>query len=85
MAMSDALDEAGLEAAFKAHTAGQDKFTRRMAITIADHFGMTPMQLVRYYEGRRTLKPGSARWFLENGGITREHIEEVRGSIDHGQ
>jgi hypothetical protein len=67
-----------LAAAFAAHTAGQDKFTRRMAITIADHFGMTPMQVVRHYEARGLLKPGSVGWFRFNGGITRQHIEEAR-------
>ncbi len=64
--------------AFRAHKAGQTKFTRRMAIIMADHFGMTPMQMVRLLERRGLLRSGSAGWFKANGGITREHIAEAR-------
>lgn len=67
-----------LRAAFAAHTKGQTHFTRRMAIAIGDHFGMSPMQVIRAYEGMGLLKRGSAEWFRENGGITRDHIAEAR-------
>lgn len=70
---TDALDDA-----FRAHAAGQTRFTRRMAITIGDHFGMSPMAVVRALERRELLQPGSVDWFHSNGGITRDHIEQAR-------
>ncbi|MDH2400150.1 hypothetical protein QCM77_09375 [Bradyrhizobium sp. SSUT18] len=35
-----------LTAAFRSHTAGQNKFIRRMVIALADMYGTTPRQLV---------------------------------------
>lgn len=67
-----------MAAAFRAHTEGRSEFTRRMAITIGDHFGMTPIQVVRHYENAGLLKRGSADWFTANGGFTRGHVAEVR-------
>lgn len=67
-----------LTAAFRAHTAGKDRFTRRMAIIIGDHNRMTPMQVVRHYERVGLLKRGSEDWFRINGGFTREHFAEAR-------
>lgn len=70
-----------MRAAFAAHTAGQTKFTRRMAIIIAEHFGMTPMQVVHHYERAGLLKRGSVEWFRANGGITRDHVAEARADL----
>ena len=63
-----------LEAAFKITVAGSRRFTRRMAICMADDFGLTPRQIVLELERSNHLKPGSWDWFAANGGITREHI-----------
>lgn len=49
-----------------------------MAIDIGDFFDMTPMQVVRHYETVGLLKRGSVQWFIDNGGITRAHIEAAR-------
>ena len=72
------LDAATVRAAFEAHTEGSAQFTRRMAINMADFFGVKPMQIVLRLEGLRLLKSGSLRWFQDNGGITSEHIAEAR-------
>jgi len=71
-------DDAALSAAFEAHKAGQTKFTRRMAINIGDHFGMTPKQVVLRLEQMKLLKDGAWSWFRQNGGITRAHVAEAR-------
>jgi hypothetical protein len=74
------MDDDTLRAAFKAHKEGQTKFTRRMAITIADMAFMPPMSLVWRLEKMGLLKRGSWEWFRNNGGITADHIREVRGT-----
>jgi isopenicillin N synthase-like dioxygenase len=71
-------DTATLRAAVEAHKDGSDKFTRRMAINIADFFGLQPMALVWQLEKRGIIKRGSYQWFKNNGGITRAHVAEVR-------
>ena len=72
------MDDDTLRAAFHAHKEGQTKFTRRMAITIADMAFMPPMSLVWRLEKMGLLKRGSWEWFKFNGGITVDHIREVR-------
>lgn len=72
------VDEDVLRAAFNAHKVGQTKFTRRMAINIADFFGVPPMSLVWKLEKMGLLKRGSWDWFKANGGITKAHIDEAR-------
>lgn len=67
-----------LEAAFRAHSAGETKFTRRMAINIGDFLGLTPMAVVWKLEKRRLIKSGSWDWFKSHGGITKNHITEAR-------
>lgn len=67
-----------LAAAFEAHKVGSTKFTRRMAITIGDHFGMTPWEVVKHYERVGLLKRGSVAWFARNGGFSKENLAEVR-------
>lgn len=75
------VDEAALRAALAAHTTGQEKFTRRMAIIIADQFGTTPRQIVDRLEVLGLLKAGSWAWFKHNGGITRAHVAEARADL----
>lgn len=70
------MDE-DLRAAFAAHTEGQPKFTRRMAIHIAHMADATPKQVVLRLERIGVLKQGAWRWFERNGGITRAQIREV--------
>jgi hypothetical protein len=72
------MDMDTLTTAFNAHKAGQTKFTRRMAIALADMDGTTPKQLVLRLERCGLLKEGSWDWFAANGGITQEHIREAR-------
>ena len=74
------MDMDTLTAAFNAHIQGQTKFTRRMAINLAHMDGTTPKQLVLRCERLGLLKHGSWDWFAANGGITQNHIREVRGS-----
>lgn len=78
MAVADHLDDDALRAAFAAHKADAPKFTRRMAVNIADFFGVAPMPLVWQLEKRGLIRKGSWEWFRENGGITAENIAEVR-------
>lgn len=75
------LDNETLAMAFQAHKAGQTKFTRRMAIALADMDGLTPRQLVLRCERLGLLRPGSWDWFRVNGGITDEQIEQVRAEM----
>lgn len=72
------MDMDALTAACNAHKEGSTKFTRRMAINIADMDGTTPKQLILRCERLGLLKRGSWNWFSDNGGITRANIEEVR-------
>lgn len=79
------MDNEALAAALQAHKAGQTKFTRRMAIIIADMAEMKPMSLVWRLEKTGLLKRGSWEWFRNNGGITRAHIDEVRADLKSGK
>ena len=72
------MDDTALRAAFKAHAEGQTHFTRRMAIAIADMADMKPMSLVWRLEKMGLLRRGSWEWFRANGGITADHIQQVR-------
>jgi hypothetical protein len=78
------MSDDDLRAAFAAHKQGAAKFTRRMAIAIAEMADMRPMSLVWRLEKMGLLKRGSWEWFRNNGGITREHIEEVRADMENG-
>lgn len=69
---------AALEAAFHAHKEGATKFTRRMAINIADHFGTSPKHVIQQLEKMTLLKSGSWRWFVHNGGFSKENFAEAR-------
>lgn len=54
------------------------KVTRRMVINIADFLGTTPKVVVQRLEALGEIKRGSWDWFQANGGITRDHLAEVR-------
>ncbi len=73
-----AMSAEDLRAAFEAHTKGATKFTRRMAIAIADMAELPPMSLVWRLEKMGLLRRGSWDWFKANGGITAEHIKDAR-------
>ena len=72
------MDDETLRTAFAAHKAGETKFTRRMAIHLADMADMRPMSLVWRCEKLGLLKRGSWEWFKHNGGITKANIDQVR-------
>lgn len=69
-----------LRAAFAEYTTGVPKFTRRIAIHIADLAGIPPMSMVWRLEKMGLVPNGSWDWFKANGGITKAHIDEVRRS-----
>lgn len=77
-AKTTALNAEALKAAFEAHKDGSGKFTRRMAIHIADFFGLKPMQLVWQLEKAGIIRRGSWAWFKDNGGITQQNIDQAR-------
>lgn len=72
------VDDDTLRAAFDRHAAEHSKFTRRMAIMVADEAGASPMSLVWRLEQLGLVRPGSWEWFKINGGITKRQIAEVR-------
>ncbi|MGR4927234.1 hypothetical protein ACIPUD_10510 [Bradyrhizobium sp. CAR08] len=74
------MDADTIAAAFRSHTEGSTKFTRRMPIVLADMDGSTPRQLVLRCERLGLLKPHSWDWFVANGGITADQVEEVRAA-----
>lgn len=67
-----------LTAVFKMHTVGTKTFTRRHAINIADWFNVTPKVIVARLEAEKLIPEGSWDWFCANGGITVDHIRQVR-------
>jgi hypothetical protein len=76
--IADTIDGDALAAAFCAHKEGHTKFTRRMAINIADHFGSTPRQIVTQLERAGLLKRGAWKWFVSNGGFSKDNYTEAR-------
>lgn len=73
-----AADPETLRDLFAQATQGRDKFTRRIAIELADIVGLPPMSLVWRLEKMGLLKRGSWDWFKSNGGITKTHMIEAR-------
>lgn len=67
-----------LKSIFETQRGESKKFTRRMAINMADMLDMDVWQLVRELERQSLLHEGSVDWFKANGGFTREHFEEAR-------
>ncbi|QPC43987.1 hypothetical protein HW532_15590 [Kaustia mangrovi] len=78
------MDDSTLTTAFHAHTEGQTKFTRRMVIAIALMANETPRRIVRRCERLGLCKRGSWEWFVDNGGITKAQIAEVRADLAKG-
>lgn len=76
------MDDETLTLAFKAHTEGQPKFTRRMAIIIARMADTEPMSLIWRLEKMKLLNRGAYEWFKMNGGITKKQIDEVHASLE---
>lgn len=67
-----------LTTVFKMHTVGQTTFTHRMAILMADWFNDTPKGITLKLESAKLIPEGSWDWFCANGGITVDHIRQVR-------
>ena len=74
----DDVDPDAIRAAFHTYTEGEPKFTRRVAIHIADQFGVKPMHMIWRLEKMKLVKSGYWRWFDRNGGITQEQVKIVR-------
>ena len=72
------MDSAALVAAYKARRGTSEKFTRHMAIDLADDFGVSARRVVVGLERCGALKRGAWRWFARNGGITAEHYALAR-------
>ncbi|MEI4482178.1 MULTISPECIES: hypothetical protein [unclassified Phyllobacterium] len=75
------MDDLLLTSAFRAHSAGKDTFTRRMAIAIADMVDASPKRVIVRLEQLELLKYGAWDWFQTNGGISKAQIEEVRADL----
>ena len=75
------MDDLSFEAAYHLLPRdGSGKLTRRMVINLADDCGMTPRETVLRAERQGLCRRGSWDWFAANGGITRDHIAEVRAT-----
>lgn len=57
---------------------GRPLFTRRIAITLADMADTPVKDLVLRCERLGYCPNGTWDWFTSNGGITRDHIKQVR-------
>ncbi|MDP3378384.1 MAG: XRE family transcriptional regulator, partial [Brevundimonas sp.] len=68
--------------AFRDVTAGAANLTRRHVILLAQSFGVSMEAMVRRLEELKLTKPGTWDWFVDNGGITSDHIEMVLGQSD---
>ncbi|CAH1691196.1 conserved hypothetical protein [Hyphomicrobiales bacterium] len=77
------MDAEVFRAAFEAHTSDRVRgepnfFTRRMAILLADMDGTKPRDAVLRCEALGLLRVGAWSWFVRNGGITSDQVEQVR-------
>lgn len=66
---------------FKEITAGSSHLTRRHVIVLAHAFGVSREALVRRLEELALVKSGTWEWFVSNGGITDEHVQQVLGDV----
>lgn len=66
---------------FQEVIAGSNKLTRRHVIVLAHFFGVSREATVRRLEELRIVKKGTWDWFEDNGGITKQHVEKVLGSL----
>lgn len=64
---------------FQEVTAGSNRLTRRHVIVLASYFGVSLEAMLRRLEELRLTKPGTWDWFVGNGGITEEHVQQVLG------
>lgn len=68
-----------LKLMFRDVTAGAAKLTRRHIIVLAHAFGVSREALVRRLEELGLAPSGTWDWFVRNGGISREQVEQVLG------
>lgn len=71
------MQDADLREAFFAHTKGQDMFTRRMAIILANMADQSVRSLIYRLERMDLVRDGTWDWFQANGGFTKEHYREA--------
>lgn len=62
-------------------TAGQSHLTRRHVILLAYTFGISREAMVRRLEELELAKTGTWDWFLSNGSITDEQVQQVLGTL----
>ena len=62
-------------------TAGQTHLTRRHIILLAHAFGVSREAMARRLEELGLAKEGTWDWFVANGGITEEHVQQVLGNL----
>lgn len=68
--------------AFQDVTAGSANLNRRHIILLAQTFGVSIEAMVRRLEELKLAKEGTWDWYVDNGGITVEHIKTVLGQTD---
>lgn len=56
-----------------------DKITRRLIIVLAQQYGISREACTRRLEELGLAPKGSWDWFINNGGITEQHVQEVLG------
>ena len=64
---------------FRDVTAGATKLTRRHVIVLAHAFGVSREALARRLEELGLAPQGTWDWFVRNGGITKEQVDQVLG------
>lgn len=75
------MNDKEIAVAFKTMTEGQERFTRRMAISLSDMCMCEVKPLIRRLEKLKLLKSGSWDWFVENGGFLKSHYEQARSEM----
>jgi Zn-dependent peptidase ImmA (M78 family) len=65
---------------FKEITAGGTHLTRRHVILLSSFFGVSRQALVMRLEELELTKKGTWDWFMDNGGITDEQVQQVLGT-----
>lgn len=60
-------------------TAGATKLTRRHIIVLAHAFGVSREAMARRLEELGLAPQGTWDWFVRNGGITKEQVDQVLG------
>lgn len=68
-----------LKLMFRDVTAGAAKLTRRHIIVLAHAFGVSREALARRLEELGLAPNGTWDWFVRNGGITKEQVDQVLG------